>query len=98
MVPAFSTLPTAQNLNLTHKPRAIEARGEFLNEISERKDANMIIGYARVSSDGQSVDSQITALKAAGAEKAFSEKVSGVVTDRRALGKAIQSLGSGATS
>jgi len=52
---AFSTPRAVQNLNLTHKPRAIEALGEFLNETSERKDANMIIGYARVSSDGQSL-------------------------------------------
>src|SRR5215831_14620614 len=55
----------------------------------------MIIGYARVSTDGQTLDAQLTSLKAAGAEKVFSEKISGTVTDRKALGKAIAALGAG---
>ena len=54
-----------------------------------------IIGYARVSTDGQTLDAQQAALKAAGAEKVFSEKVSGTVTDRKALGKALAALGQG---
>lgn len=55
----------------------------------------MIIGYARVSTDGQTLDAQLAALKAAGAERVFSEKISGVVTDRRALARAIAALGPG---
>ena len=55
----------------------------------------MIIGYARVSTDGQSVDAQQATLKAAGAEKVFSEKVSGAITDRKALAKAIATLNAG---
>jgi len=55
----------------------------------------MIIGYARVSTDGQSLEAQDAALKNAGAEKVFAEKISGAVTDRKALGKAITALGSG---
>ena len=55
----------------------------------------MIIGYARVSTDGQTLDAQHSALQAAGAEKVFSEKVSGAVTDRKALAKAIAALGAG---
>ena len=55
----------------------------------------MIVGYARVSTDGQTLDSQLAALKGAGAERVFSEKVSGVVTDRRALGRAIGALSHG---
>jgi DNA invertase Pin-like site-specific DNA recombinase len=50
------------------------------------------IGYARVSTDGQSLDSQQASLKLAGADKVYAEKVSGVVTDRRELAKAIASL------
>src|SRR5262245_20142453 len=55
----------------------------------------MIIGYARVSTDGQTLDAQQAALKAAGAEKVYSEKISGAVTDRKQLAKAIASLGPG---
>ena len=50
---------------------------------------SIIIGYARVSTDGQSLESQQSALTQAGAERVFSEKVSGAVTDRKQLGKAI---------
>jgi DNA invertase Pin-like site-specific DNA recombinase len=55
----------------------------------------MIVGYARVSTDGQTLDAQQSALTAAGAERVFSEKVSGAVTDRKQLGKAIAALGQG---
>jgi DNA invertase Pin-like site-specific DNA recombinase len=55
----------------------------------------MIVGYARVSTDGQSLDSQQTSLKAAGAEKVFAEKISGAVTERKALAHAIKALGTG---
>src|SRR6516165_750274 len=58
-------------------------------------EARMIIAYARVSSDGQTLDAQQAALLAAGATKVFAEKVSGAVTDRKALAKAIAALGAG---
>jgi DNA invertase Pin-like site-specific DNA recombinase len=54
-----------------------------------------IIGYARVSTDGQTLDAQHAALKAAGANKVFAEKVSGAKTDRRQLQRAIEALGEG---
>ena len=55
----------------------------------------MIVGYARVSTDGQTLDAQHSTLIAAGAEKVFAEKVSGAVTDRKALAKATAALGPG---
>src|SRR6516165_3087356 len=55
----------------------------------------MIIGYARVSTDGQSLEAQQAALVAAGANKVFAEKVSGTVADRKALAKAIAALQAG---
>jgi DNA invertase Pin-like site-specific DNA recombinase len=55
----------------------------------------MIIGHARVSTDGQTLDAQQSALTAAGATQVYAEKISGVVTDRKALGKALAALGPG---
>jgi DNA invertase Pin-like site-specific DNA recombinase len=55
----------------------------------------MMIGYARVSTDGQTLDAQTAALKAAGAEKVFSEKESGAKTDRRQLQRALAALADG---
>ena len=54
-----------------------------------------IIGYARVSTDGQTLDAQLASLKAAGATKIYSEKVSGAKTDRRQLANAIAALAVG---
>jgi hypothetical protein len=54
-----------------------------------------VYGYARVSTDGQTLDAQIVALKAAGAEKVYSEKQSGAKTDRAALACVLAALGSG---
>jgi DNA invertase Pin-like site-specific DNA recombinase len=55
----------------------------------------MIVGYARVSTDGQSLEAQQAVLTANGAEKVFAEKVSGAKTNRIALGKAIAALSPG---
>jgi DNA invertase Pin-like site-specific DNA recombinase len=46
-----------------------------------------------VSTDGQTLDAQQATLATAGAEKVFAEKVSGAVTDRKALARAIAALG-----
>jgi DNA invertase Pin-like site-specific DNA recombinase/predicted nucleotidyltransferase len=56
-----------------------------------------IFGYARVSTDGQTLDAQVAALKAAGAARVFRETASGAKTDRRELASAIKSLGDGDT-
>jgi DNA invertase Pin-like site-specific DNA recombinase len=55
----------------------------------------LIIGYARVSTDGQTLDAQQAALTAAHADRIYSEKISGAVTDRKALSKAIGALKAG---
>jgi DNA invertase Pin-like site-specific DNA recombinase len=57
----------------------------------------MIVGYARVSTDGQTLDAQQAALRSAGCEKVFAEKQSGAKTDRAQLAKAIAALGPGDT-
>ena len=42
-----------------------------------------VVGYARVSSQGQSLDVQLEQLRQAGCEKVFAEKRSGTTTDGR---------------
>ena len=51
-----------------------------------------IFGYARVSTDGQSVAAQVADLRAAGAAKVYSETVSGAASNRAELGKVLRVL------
>ncbi len=55
----------------------------------------MIYGYARVSTDGQSVAAQVAQLTEAGAEKVFREVASGAKTDRAQLARALAQLDAG---
>ena len=55
----------------------------------------MIIGYARCSTVDQNLDLQKDALKSAGAEKIFTDMVSGAKTDRKGLTDALDHLREG---
>jgi DNA invertase Pin-like site-specific DNA recombinase len=55
----------------------------------------MIRGYARVPTDGQSVNAQRAQLRAAGAEIVFRETASGAKTDRAQLRRVVGQLGDG---
>jgi DNA invertase Pin-like site-specific DNA recombinase len=55
----------------------------------------MIYGYARVSTDGQSVAAQVAALTAAGAGQVFREVASGAKTDRAQLRRMLDQLAAG---
>lgn len=51
---------------------------------------SLIIGYARTSTDRQSTDLQIDALKAAGAQRIYQEAMSGARRDRKELARALE--------
>jgi DNA invertase Pin-like site-specific DNA recombinase len=57
----------------------------------------MIVGYARVSTQDQTLDAQLADLKAAGATKVYREKISGVRADRPELAKLMKTIGKGDT-
>ena len=55
----------------------------------------MIVGYARVSTNGQDLSAQVAELTAAGCVKVFSEKLSGALSDRPELAKMLRRLEAG---
>jgi len=57
----------------------------------------MLIGYARVSTDDQSLNLQEDALQKAGCEKVYSDQQSGATVDRPGLAKVVEVLRSGDT-
>jgi len=54
-----------------------------------------IFGHARVSTDGQTFDSQLAALKAAVGQRVLREMAGGAKTDRRELARALKALSKG---
>jgi DNA invertase Pin-like site-specific DNA recombinase len=52
----------------------------------------MVIGYARVSTDGQDESLQIDALKAAGCERIYVDLASGAIRERPELINALRDL------
>jgi DNA invertase Pin-like site-specific DNA recombinase len=56
-----------------------------------------LIGYARVSTDDQTLDPQIDALRAAGCDRIFSEHASGADRDRAQLAAALDYMRAGDT-
>jgi DNA invertase Pin-like site-specific DNA recombinase len=58
-------------------------------------EASRLIGYARVSTGGQSLDAQEADLKFAGCTKIFAEKPSGIVIGQKELMRVIDALGAG---
>ena len=54
-----------------------------------------VYGYARVSTEGQSLSAQLTQLGAAGCKQVFREKISGARSDRKQLARLVNSLTKG---
>jgi DNA invertase Pin-like site-specific DNA recombinase len=61
----------------------------------EKKPQNRRLGYARVSTVGQTLDSQLEQLRKAGCRTIFREKVTGARADRRELLKMLKALAPG---
>ncbi len=55
----------------------------------------MIVGYARVSTDDQTLALQLDALQEAGCEKVFRDTISGAKTERPGLSKSLEHVRSG---
>ena len=73
-------------------------RGLLLNEIQPQNSEQITIatyGYARVSTDGQTMQAQTEALQGAGCACIFAEKISGAYSERPQLAKALSALAAG---
>jgi len=60
--------------------------------LKSREAEMTIFGYARVSTDGQTVAAQVAQLRAAGAAKVYSETASGAKSNRAELAKVMRVL------
>jgi len=97
---AFAVLQIIRNLQIRIKYLALKYLTIYYpNVLSEMGVQSMTVyGYARVSTDGQSVAAQEAQLLAAGCAKVYSEKISGKATDGRVeLAKALKRLAEGDT-
>src|SRR6266478_4596495 len=60
--------------------------------MAETHPQNRLLGYARVSTYGQTLDAQLEQLRGAGCTKIYREKVTGAHNDRRELLKMLKGL------
>ena len=63
--------------------------------MTEKLPHPRLIGYARVSTYGQTLDAQLEQLKAAGCARIYREKVTGARADRQELLKMLKHLAAG---
>src|SRR5947209_13637959 len=63
--------------------------------MTETHPQNRPLGYARVSTYGQTLDAQLEQLRGAGCTKIYREKVTGAHSDRRELLKLFDALAPG---
>jgi predicted site-specific integrase-resolvase len=86
----------AKFLNYAQKACPLFAGVYSVHKLGAKVEVDMApFGYARVSSDGQSLTAQVAELKAANCERIYKEKISGARSDRKQLAKLIAGLGKG---
>src|SRR5450755_4251642 len=66
-----------------------------VHNICAKGEHMVTYGYARVSTDGQSLTAQVAELKSARCEKVYQEKISGARSDRKQLARLIAVLAKG---
>ena len=82
-----------ETLNICALKKSAPIADFFCSNVLHRTEHGMTtIGYARVSTDGQTLQAQTEALHSAGCARIFAEKISGAYTDRPQLAKAIAAL------
>jgi DNA invertase Pin-like site-specific DNA recombinase len=84
-------MPQCENQEIMQENETLDNQGLFLC-IIYHNNSPMIYGYARVSTDGQSVAAQVAALRKHGAGKVFREVASGAKTDRAQLRRLLDQL------
>jgi DNA invertase Pin-like site-specific DNA recombinase len=67
----------------------------FAEDMTETTPENRALGYARVSTYGQTLDAQLEQLKAAGCAKVFREKATGAQVERRELQRMLKAMAPG---
>jgi DNA invertase Pin-like site-specific DNA recombinase len=67
------------------------------SEKPRQGDKSFLVGYARVSTEDQNLDLQLSELKKAGCKKVFTDKASGAISSRPGLTEALSHLREGDT-
>ena len=73
----------------------MRGKGLRLSKDMSDNSAQNRLGYARVSTVGQTLEAQLDQLKAAGCSRVYREKVSGAKVDRKELGKLLKAITAG---
>jgi DNA invertase Pin-like site-specific DNA recombinase len=90
--------PKLKSIDTMYGKRRIKALSGVITYSHNREGKiHMIYGYARVSTVGQDLEAQLQQLKAAGAERIYSEKFTGTKKDRPEFTQLLGELKSGDT-
>ena len=81
----FKTFANLGGINLFNRLR-------FAEDMTETEPQNRTLGYARVSTYGQTLDAQLEQLKAAGCAKTYREKATGAKVERRELQRLLKAI------